>query len=373
MLTAFNHSFLWFRWTVLALCLLCSMDQYDAAWAQAAAGNKEAPCHTVIDSAGRKVTVREDVHLIVLITSQEIFRILGLENQVAAVHRWVAALHPEENPVMVKKPIVGGFGKGDVNYEKIIEIASRTEGDDLVITYDAPWAENVEEKLDAVAGIQVLKLNFDNAGDFDQQMGLIAEITGKEKEFHEFVNWKESILKLVADRLNSMDVSRRPIVYWDASAKGNYDTVNEKTAVAGIIRLAGGINAGDGLPLPHTHVSAEWLLAKDPDIFLSHDNNMYHLVGKRLGYGEKDDRMMAEALAKLGNTPGVAGARAGKNKKIYFVQDDLMSGPKLIIGVLQLAKWFHPDIFPDISPEAYHKEFYERFMRLPFKGIHVYP
>lgn len=60
-------------------------------------------------------------------------------------------------------------------------------------------------------------------------------------------------------------------------------------------------------------------------------------------------------------------------KRIYFIQDDLTSGPKQVIGLLWMAKWFYPDHFSDMDPEVFHKAFYEQFMRLPYRGVHLYP
>jgi len=326
------------------------------------------------DGAGRQITVCIPSNLIVLITVQEIFRILGVEDRVVGVHRWVKGLHPDENPVMAKQPIVGGFGKGDVNYEKIIEIADKTPGEDIVITYDAPWAEDIEQKLGAIEGITVFKLKLhQNIEAFDSQGALLARAVGREREWSLFQNWRHSVLKIVADRLKQTTTVNAPAVYWEASAKGHYDTVNGQSDVGGMIRLAHGINIAETLSAEKTHISPEWLLTRNPDFILSHDNNMFHLIGIRLGYNETDCSTRAQALVKISATLGIKGTNAERNRKIYFIQDDLMSGPKQVIGVMWLAKWFYPELFSDIQPEQYHEEFYERFMRIPFKGIHVYP
>lgn len=324
------------------------------------------------DGAGRQVSICPESNLIVLITTQELLRILGVEDRVVGVHRWVKGLHSDENPVMVKQPIVGGFGKGDVNYEKIIEIADRTQGEDIVITYASLWAEDVEIRLDKIEGIKVLKLTFHKTETFEPQSALLAKAVGREEEWRNFLDWRESVLQMVRNRLKQIKGMDKPLVYWDASAKGHYDTAGGQSAVAGIIRQAGGAFVGKDLTSGQIRVSPEWILNRNPEFLLSHDNNMYHLTGRRLGYAETT-LPGKEALVKLAMVPGLSGSVAVKKQNIHFVQDDLMSGPKQVIGILRLAKWFYPELFADTDPKVPHREFYERFMRLPFKGIHVYP
>ena len=328
---------------------------------------------TVVDGAGRAVRICPSANLIVLITCQEIFRLLGVEERVVAVHRWVKALHPEENPVMAGKPIVGGFSPGDVNYEKIVEIANQTPGEDIVITYASPWAENIENQLEGMDGIKTLKVSANRMEHFDDQCRLLARVVNREETWREYEKWRDDILRLLQARLAKIKTPRKPRVYYDTSAKGHYDTVNQTHFVAGMIQKAGGDNVGDILPAGSNRISPEWLLSRDPDIIISQDNNMFHLIGMRLAYGEHADPAREQAVLKLSRVPGIKGTSAERRKKIYFIQDDLTSGPKQIIGLLWMAKWFYPDQFSDMDPEAFHKVFYERFMRLPYRGIHVYP
>ena len=42
-----------------------------------------------------------------------------------------------------------------------------------------------------------------------------------------------------------------------------------------------------------------------------------------------------------------------------------------------MAKWFHPDLFKDLDPEAIHQEYLTRFQNLDYdldkNGVFVYP
>ncbi len=43
------------------------------------------------------------------------------------------------------------------------------------------------------------------------------------------------------------------------------------------------------------------------------------------------------------------------------------------IGCLYFAKWFHPDLFEDIDPEAVHREMLQKFFDVELEGVYVYP
>jgi len=49
------------------------------------------------------------------------------------------------------------------------------------------------------------------------------------------------------------------------------------------------------------------------------------------------------------------------------------SGIRSVVGDLYLAKWFHPDLFKDIDPEAVHRELLQKFFGLEPDGVYVYP
>jgi iron complex transport system substrate-binding protein len=43
------------------------------------------------------------------------------------------------------------------------------------------------------------------------------------------------------------------------------------------------------------------------------------------------------------------------------------------VGLCYLAKWFYPDLFPDLDPEAIHSDFMTEFMNYEPEGVFAYP
>jgi iron complex transport system substrate-binding protein len=48
-----------------------------------------------------------------------------------------------------------------------------------------------------------------------------------------------------------------------------------------------------------------------------------------------------------------------------------------VIGIAYLAKWFHPELFEDLNPQAIHQEYLTEFQGLDYglneHGVFVYP
>ena len=57
--------------------------------------------------------------------------------------------------------------------------------------------------------------------------------------------------------------------------------------------------------------------------------------------------------------------KRGSKLRIYCIS--------LIIAVLYSAKWFYPDIFSNLNPEEVHREYFERWLRVEYRGIWAYP
>ncbi|MGD2034779.1 MAG: ABC transporter substrate-binding protein, partial [Bacteroidales bacterium] len=328
----------------------------------------------ITDAAGRKVAVSENANLILVLCQTEVIRVLQADDRVVAVNRWVAQLHCSENPVICHKPVIGGFGPGDVNYERIIEIADSTEGEDVVLTYDKPWADDMENKLAHIDGIKVVKLNLFISENFEEELKTLARMLGREDQCTRYLSWRDSLTGEVSRRLREAGIQDMVQVFWSSSAKGGYKTSNREAGAGRVIHMAGGINIAADLPLSSVRVSPEWIVSKDPDVIISHAAFIRHVSGMELGYDFelKDTAELAGILKEFAGLPGIDKTGAAKNNRIHFICDDLMFGPMQPIGALYLARWFYPSVFRDIDPKKEIEKFYTSFMNLTPEGIFVY-
>jgi iron complex transport system substrate-binding protein len=66
-----------------------------------------------------------------------------------------------------------------------------------------------------------------------------------------------------------------------------------------------------------------------------------------------------------------------KNDNVYILSKDVFFGGRYFLSIAYMAKWFHPDLFKDLDPEAIHQEYLTRFQHLDYdlgkQGVFVYP
>lgn len=329
----------------------------------------------ITDASGKKILIPDSSKFIVTLSQTEIFRILNAEDRIEGVNRWVAGLNYEESPVLRKLPVIGGFSPGDVNYEMIYKISNDSPENDVIITYNQPWAEKVDEKIDGSGRIKVVKFNLFGSEQPEYEIRMMAKMLNREKECEKYLFWYDSLFSFVESRIKDIPQNQRMTVYWDASAKGHYDSAGKNSSINFIIAKAGGISITASLPSSSVNVSPEYIIKQDPDIIISHAANARHLTNIQLGYGihNLDTIAFKNALKELISTPGINHTKAAINGKVYYIADDLMSGASRAAGAVLLAKCFYPDKFTDIDIDKLLKYYYESFMRLSYKGLYIYP
>jgi iron complex transport system substrate-binding protein len=73
---------------------------------------------------------------------------------------------------------------------------------------------------------------------------------------------------------------------------------------------------------------------------------------------------------------------AVREKQVYVLSGHFMyggpyAGCRGFLGTIYMAKWFHPELFEDLDPQAIHQEYLKRFQGLDIdldeKGVFVYP
>ncbi|MDK2881263.1 MAG: iron complex transport system substrate-binding protein [Clostridia bacterium] len=329
---------------------------------QQATGEAKKTTITIKDSTGKEITVPRGLSRIVLLNSDaaEALRILGVSGDIIA----------GVSDSVREDPYLGLEGKPSVgksftpNIEKIVQLKPQA-----VITY-GKWPDTkLEEKLEPV-GIRVIRLDFYKPETYDRDLAAAAKIFEKEKRAEAFLNWKTEKTAVVTERVKKLKEQEKVKVYgtWYSSfEKGEWKPYAQGTALHQGIELAGGVNIArelEGYPA----VSAEWVLQKNPDaaVFgvLEEKGLGYTATGSTVVAGLRNNALQNQILSKTG---------AGRKESVYFLNTKLLGGDKTYLGALYLAKWFYPDLFQDIDPDQVLEEYFENWLRVPFKGIWAYP
>ncbi|GAB6888032.1 iron ABC transporter substrate-binding protein [Desulfothermus okinawensis JCM 13304] len=307
----------------------------------------------VIDCLGRKIEISLPIKRIVVLNSDalEVVRLLNAEDLVVGVYSKITK-EPEFWGNLVNLPKVGNWNSA--NFEKIAIL-----NPDLVIAYGTNPGPELDTKLKTLH-ISLLRLNFYKINTFKKELITISNILDKKREAKKFLEWYEKKLKFVKNKL--LNTKNRPKVY--VESYNDYIASGPGSGADEMCSIAGGYNIGREFNIPYPHVSPEWIVSQDPEIIIKPAS-----WGK--GYSRKSKDFFNKIKNNIINRPGFFLTKAVKNNRVYVIDSSIWCGPEAIIGIGYLVKWFYPTLFQKFDPSLWHKEYLERFQKIPYKGYYV--
>jgi iron complex transport system substrate-binding protein len=315
---------------------------------------------TIVDSANRTVTIDKPVEKIVpLVTwSYEPIYLLGLENKIVGVTSNAQKVYPWLQGIS-SKPVVGTYREHD--YEKIIELRP-----DIVIT-QSRYAGALEGNL---SGIKVIVLDFSKPAGFEKELTILGEITGNSQKAGEFLAWRQRILENLKSKTAAMKPEDKLRVYCEWS---DYPwlTGGAGSAKDVAITLAGGVNIASNLTAPRPEVDPEWVLKENPQAVLFSASSTY-TEDSLTGYNYTSTDNARKFLENVTTRLGLNGTDAVKGNRLYVLDEMCVEAARNFLGAEYLAKWLYPEQFKDMDPEVVHKEYFEKWLGVPYKGIWAY-
>ncbi len=260
---------------------------------------------------------------------------------------------------MKSKPLVGKWTAPNV--EKIAELKP-----EAVLTYGKYPSKEVRDKIEAL-GIKVIGIDFYYLDKYDEDFLRVAKIFGKEAKAQQFLQWKNQPLTTVQERVAGVKDKPGVLCLWTTYfTKGTWKTFAPGSSYDQAINLAGGTNLAKELPAsPETpEVSGEWVLSKNPEALVM----VYTSDG--LGYNTQDLNRVKELEKGVKKNPVLSKTRAIEKNRVYFLN---ISGLGRYVEVVYLARWLYPEKFQDLNPEQILKEYFEQWLKVPYKGKWAYP
>jgi len=319
---------------------------------------------TIEDSTNRTITIDKPLEKIIPIVawSYEPLYILGAQDKIVGVEKGSKAQY-SYLPGIGDKPIIGTYKEPD--FEKIIELKP-----DAAIVQPA-YQKKVDEKLSPL-GIKVVCLPFNQQNTFDHDLSILAEMLGpeEEKRAQEFVTWKQGFINNLNDHVKAIDPKVRVYGEWSDTP---WMTGSKASGMNDVIIMAGGINIAENLnpdansSLRYPTVDSEWVLKENPQVII------FPAFDYFTGYMKTDNENSTKYIEAAKVRPGLNGTDAAMNSRIYVIDAYLIEAVRGFIGAQYLAKWFYPGQLKDLDPEAIHKEYFEKWLGVPYKGIWAYP
>ena len=334
-------------------------------------GNEEEL--TVVDSdhllqEARIVTVKMPVERVVVTyhATAAIIKALGIgaEDKVVGVASTIyeaSTIFPE----LSELPSVGDTWAPDA--ESVI-----AREPDIVFT-PAWGGETLAEQLEGT-GITVFCVCPTDPLRYTEDVKKLAYILGEKDSGDDFIDWYEGYIDIIKDRTEGLSEEDKPQVFMTSVAysSGNEWAVRGKDIGNPLIELAGGIRSTGDVPGGWSVVvDSEWVIVKNPDIALLKESPPLTDIGY-----DTDDPSEPKALRdEFMSHPGFDTMDAVKGEEVYVIAEAIYSR-SWFIGAPYLAKWFHPELFEDLDPNAIHQEYLTRFQRIDYDldehGVFVY-
>lgn len=339
---------------------------------------------TITDVTGREVTVEAPAERIILGEGRQIY-LLGVLEREAPFSRVVGwredllqadpdtyALYAGKFPELKDLPTFGGFKDGTFDVEQ----AAALDPDVVLMNFEAKQATEdagYDDKL-AELGIPIVYVDFreDPMAHSIQSMRIMGQLIGQEEKAEEYIGFVEQQMARVTDVLADAEFER-PRVFVDRA--GGYSDDCCMTFGAGnfgdYVEIAGGTNiASDILPTTFGTLNPEQIIAANPQqvIVTGGQWEAYVPGGAWVGLGPGSD--MAEARSKLEaltHRTAMTGIDAVKTGEVHAIWHQFYDNPYYFVAVQRLAKWFHPELFAELDPEATLQELHERFLPVPYK------
>lgn len=112
-------------------------------------------------------------------------------------------------------------------------------------------------------------------------------------------------------------------------------TAGTGTIIDDLVTTAGGVNMGAAAGDWYPQYNAEKLIEEDPQVYVAVKGSMSDPVA-------------------IAERPGYDQLTAVRNGAVYIIDDNLVTrpGPRVVLGLQQLAQMIHPELFGTPAPEA---------------------
>ena len=268
---------------------------------------------TVVDDHGTTLTLPATPHRIISLAPNvtEILFSLGLGHEVVGVSSY--SNYPA---AAAKLPVV--FNLTSLSTEKILAL----KPDLLIAAAIVP-----QTAIDKLRGLHlpVLATNPSDLPGILKDIRLVGTATGETPAATAEVAGLQQRVDRVATLVRH--TKDRPRVFYELDPKGLY-TGGHGSFIDSLITLAGGVNIAGKINTAYPALSAEKLIASDPQYIIHGD------------YGA------GTSVASVGTRPGFSAISAVRNHHVYGINDDLVSrpGPRIVEGLEKIAGIIHPGL-----------------------------
>ena len=331
-----------------------------------------------MDLPAKRVIVGEarQTHVIAALRGEQTFdTIVGWRDDLIKKDPNSYKAYAERFPQIEKLPRFGYVPQGDFSLETAISLSP----DVITLNLEAEKSakESGFEEKAAAAGIKVIYLDFriDPDENSETSIQVLGRLFGTEERAKEFIAYRRAEIVRVTDRLAGVKDLNRPNVFIERSPGISGENTCCRTFgpinFGAMVERAGGHNIGtDVIKTTFGDLNPEQLVLADPEHIIvtgsnwaaESDINQFVPVGRGA-----DLTLARKRLANLMTRTPFPELKAVKDGNVHAVWHQFYGAPYEFFPIQQFAKWFHPDLFADLDPEANFAEFHKRFLPVTYQ------
>jgi iron complex transport system substrate-binding protein len=344
-----------------------------------------AQAFTVTDVAGREVSFDGPIERVILGEGRMIYSLATIETENPFEHvvgwrndLWTTDVksfdaYVAKFPEAAELPFLGRLTDGTLQVETVVTL----DPDVLLLSIgDKTAAEEVKlEETLADVGVKIVYIDFrehilDNTV---PSLHILGELFGKPERAAEVADFWQSKMDEIAKVIADNDIERPDVFMYRAAGLVECCGTFGPDNFGLMVELAGGHNLGsDFLPGYTGSINPEQVIASNPDVIVvtgsdwtnSPDAKDFVSVGPGTADGAEASRA---TLAKLVDAPAFTGSTAVAEGSVHAIWHQFYTSPYQFVAIQEMAKWFHPELFADVDPDATFKEFYDRFLPIPYE------
>lgn len=317
---------------------------------------------TIVDSVDQEITIYKPLKRVVIaywIDAAITLQALNAEDIVIGITAPIAeqqTLFPE----LSKLPVVGVMPRVEsLDFEKILEL----QPDAVLTGGSASTWDDIQTKIQSIdPNIVVLRFDYCVPSNYLDEIRTSGYIFEKNDEANELIDFIDGQMSQIEERVETIPSEERIKVYaevfndYQTGGTGNYYP-NDYIEMAGGINIFGDTSQGTFTTDP------EEVITRNPEIIL-------HLMGSKyddkIGWEVDNVTAMREKREEIMSRPGFADVDAVKNGRVYTLNSNIVIDAIYPVGVCYFAKWFYPDYFEDLDPNAIHQEYLSKFLGIDY-------
>lgn len=268
----------------------------------------------------------------------ELMMAIGAKDKIVGVSDTVKN-HPVLGPQFENVESIGSWSAPDI--EKILSLHP-----DAVISYASYLPKNIDRIT--ASNITLLTIDCYKIDTLASDTAKLGNITGNEKKAQEYIAFLDRYESLAQSRTENLPASSLPRVYFESYS--DYTTLTGGSGADTLLTMAGGQNIAGLLPASSPKVNAEWVYAENPDVIV------------KVVAATQQNLSFEEVRSAIETRPGIRNVSAVQDDAVYVMSNDIVYGPRAVIGLLYFAKVLHPDLFTDIDPKAVLDDYAGRFV-----------